>query len=161
MVISARKNEPARQCERIAPAAGEADHGIREDTGPNTISRENVQRKIVIMANVSGRDLRGVIDDIREGSVASLVGFITLLGIATRNGIMMVSHYEYLIHVEGALFDEAIERGSLERLYPILMTALCAGLALIPLVLAGDEPGNEIGAPMGVVILGDSCRRRR
>jgi len=206
---------------------------IREDTGPNTISRENVQRKIVIMANVSGRDLRGVIDDIREGiesqvalphgyyvvyggqfeseqeatrtisflgffvvagiflllflafrsiksallvmvnlplaliggvvavyigsgilSIASLVGFITLFGIATRNGIMMISHYEHLIRVEGASFDEAIERGSLERLSPILMTALCAGLALIPLVLAGDEPGNEIGAPMGVVILG-------
>ena len=206
---------------------------IREDTGPNTISRENVQRKIVIMANVSGRDLRGVIDDIRAGieadvklpqgyyveyggqfeseqeasrtigflgifviagiflllflafrsvkrallimvnlplaliggvvavyfgsgilSIASIVGFITLFGIATRNGIMMISHFEHLIHVEGASFDEAIERGSLERLSPILMTALCAGLALIPLVLAGHKPGNEIQAPMGVVILG-------
>ena len=206
---------------------------IREDVGPNTISRENVQRKIVIMANVGGRDLRGVIDDIRAGveskvalppgyyvvyggqfeseqeatrtitllglfvlagiflllflafrssgtallvmvnlplaliggvvaiysgsgilSVASLVGFITLFGIATRNGIMMVSHFEHLIHVEGAPFDEAVIRGSLERLAPILMTALCAGLALVPLVLAGDQPGNEIQSPMGVVILG-------
>jgi CzcA family heavy metal efflux pump len=206
---------------------------IREDVGPNVISRENVQRKIVIMANVGDRDLRGVIDDIRSGierevklpqgyyvvyggqfesesdatrtitflgafvvagiflllflafrkvrtallimvnlplaliggvvavflgsgvlSVASLVGFITLFGIATRNGIMMLSHYEHLQDVEGVPFDESIVRGSMERLSPILMTALCAGLALIPLVLAGDRPGNEIQAPMGVVILG-------
>jgi CzcA family heavy metal efflux pump len=206
---------------------------VREDTGPNMITRENAQRKIVVMANVGGRDLRSVIDDIRTGierevklppgyyvvyggqfesesdatrtitflgvfviagiflllflafrsvrsallimvnlplaliggviavflgggvlSVASLVGFITLFGIATRNGIMMVSHYEHLMTVERVPFDEAIERGSMERLSPILMTALCAGLALIPLVLAGDEPGNEIQAPMGVVILG-------
>jgi CzcA family heavy metal efflux pump len=206
---------------------------IRKDTGPNTINRENVQRKLVIQANTSGRDLGSVIADIRDAvtrqiklpagyyvlyggqfesereasrtisllsvfviagiflllflafrkvktallimvnvplaliggvfavwlsggviSIASLVGFVTLFGIATRNGIMMLSHYEHLITVEGASFDEAIERGSLERLSPILMTALCAGLALIPLVLAGGEPGNEIQAPMGIVILG-------
>ncbi|MBI5509125.1 MAG: efflux RND transporter permease subunit [Deltaproteobacteria bacterium] len=206
---------------------------VREDLGPNVITRENVQRKIVVMANVGGRDLRSVIDDIRTGieaevklpqgyyvvyggqfeseadasrtisflglfviagiflllflafrnvrtallimvnlplaliggviavflgggvlSVASLVGFITLFGIATRNGIMMVSHYEHLQKEEGASLEESIVRGSLERLSPILMTALCAGLALIPLVLAGDQPGNEIQAPMGVVILG-------
>jgi CzcA family heavy metal efflux pump len=206
---------------------------IREDVGPNVISRENVQRKIVIMANVGDRDLRGVINDIRAGverevklpqgyyvvyggqfeseseatrtitllglfvvagiflllflafrnvrtallimvnlplaliggvvavflgsgvlSVASLVGFITLFGIATRNGIMMLSHYEHLQDVEGVPFEQSIVRGSMERLSPILMTALCAGLALIPLVLAGDKPGNEIQAPMGVVILG-------
>ncbi len=206
---------------------------IRRDVGPNFISRENGQRKIVIMANVQGRDLRGVVGDMRVAierdvqlpagnfvvyggqfeseseaskvigllsivviagiflllftafrsvknallimlnlplalvggvvavyltdgvlSVASLVGFITLFGIATRNGIMLVSHYEHLLRDEGASLDEAVERGSLERLSPVLMTALCAGLALIPLVLAGDQPGNEIQAPMGVVILG-------
>jgi CzcA family heavy metal efflux pump len=206
---------------------------IREDLGPNVITRENAQRKIVVMANVGDRDLRGVIEEIREGierevklpqgyyvvyggqfesesdasrtisflgifvvagiflllflafrsvrtallimvnlplaliggvvavflgggvlSVASLVGFVTLFGIATRNGIMMLSHYEHLQREEGASLEEAVVRGSLERLSPILMTALCAGLALIPLVLAGEKPGNEIQAPMGVVILG-------
>ena len=206
---------------------------VRRDVGPNTIVREGTQRKMVIMANVSGRDLGSVVEDIQarverevqlpEGyhvvyggqfesqrrasrtllllglavvvgiflvlqlafasstralvimvnlplaliggvvavfatdrvlSIGSLVGFITLFGIATRNGIMLLSHYEHVRTVEGASLDETVHRGSLERLSPVLMTALCAGLALVPLVLAAGEPGNEIQAPMGVVILG-------
>jgi Cu/Ag efflux pump CusA len=86
-------------------------------------------------------------------SVAAIVGFITLFGIATRNGVLLVSHYQHLL-AEGVPLHEAVRRGSLERLAPVLMTALCAGLALIPLVLAGDKPGNEIQSPMGQVILG-------
>ncbi len=87
-------------------------------------------------------------------SLATLVGFVALFGIATRNGVLLVTHYQHLIVDEGQSLLDAVRRGSEERLAPILMTALTTGLALIPLVVAGDKPGNEIQSPMGLVILG-------
>ncbi|MEZ4698366.1 MAG: efflux RND transporter permease subunit [Rhodothermales bacterium] len=206
---------------------------VREERGPNTISRENVQRKIVISANVAGRDVGSVVQDIQqhvsddvslpegyyveyggqfesakeatrtitllsllsialiflilfqefgsarpalliminlplalaggvavlvvflhgELNVAALVGFITLFGVAVRNGILLVSHYQQLLR-EGMSLHDAVFHGSMERLNPILMTALTAGLALIPLALGGGEPGKEIQTPMAIVILG-------
>ncbi len=204
---------------------------VQSTTGPNTVNRENVQRKIVVSANVAGRDLRSVVNDIQqkvgdnvrlpEGyhieyggqfeseaaasrtlmiaslfallviflllfqefkdlgmagiilinlplaliggvvgiwitsgvlSIPAIIGFITLFGVATRNGILLVSHYETMQR-EGRSLFEAVIHGSIDRLTPILMTALTAALALIPLALAGDEPGNEIQSPMAKVIL--------
>ncbi len=87
-------------------------------------------------------------------SIASLVGFITLFGIAVRNGILLVNHYRHLVEKEERSPYDAIVQGSMERLVPILMTALTAALALVPIVLEGDSPGNEILAPLSVVILG-------
>ena len=88
-------------------------------------------------------------------SLGSLVGFVTVLGIAARNGIMLVSHYRHLEEVEGEAFGpKLVQRGSEERLAPILMTALATGLALVPLVIGGNLPGHEIEYPMAVVIIG-------
>lgn len=206
---------------------------IFEDRGPNFISRENVQRKIVVQCNVAGRDLRSVVEDIQKTisasvklpagyrveyggqfeseaeatqrltilsagvivgillilatafestrdalvimlnlplalvggvagvyfsggilSVASIIGFITLFGIATRNGIMLIAHIRHLLDHEGLTdFREAVQRGASERLAPILMTALAAGLALIPIARGAGQPGSEIQAPMAMVIL--------
>jgi Cu/Ag efflux pump CusA len=213
------------------PLASVAD--ILEDRGPNFISREGVQRKIVVQCNVAGRDLRSVVNDIRtevqnkvslpQGyrieyggqfeseasasrqllilgggvivaillilatafrsardaliiminlplalvggvlgvylaggilSVASIIGFITLFGIATRNGIMLISHIQHLREVGGEKdLRTAVIRGASERLAPILMTALAAGLALIPIAAGMGKPGSEIQAPMAMVIL--------
>jgi CzcA family heavy metal efflux pump len=206
---------------------------IERDRGPNFIMRENVQRRIVVQCNVSGRDLRSVVDDVQQRvasavrlprgyhieyggqfeseaqasrqllwlslgvivaiffvlmsafgsardaalvmlnlplaliggvagvylaggvlSVASIVGFITLFGVATRNGIMLISHIRHLREKEGVTdFHEAVVRGATERLVPILMTALAGGLALVPIAMSMGEPGTEIQAPMAMVIL--------
>ena len=206
---------------------------IRSAAGPNTISRENVKRKIVISANVDGRDLRSVVNDIQaridadirlpegyhveyggqfeseqaasrtltlascvaivviflllyhqfrsaresliilinlplaliggvfalllttgEVSIPAVIGFISLFGIATRNGMLLISHYNHLQRVEGYSLRDSVVRGSLDRLNPILMTALCSALALIPLALGSELSGNEIQSPMAKVILG-------
>jgi Cu/Ag efflux pump CusA len=88
-------------------------------------------------------------------SLGSLVGLLTILGIATRNGIMMISHFQHLEHEEGMPFGlDLVMRGARERIAPIMMTALTTGLALIPLAIAGDLPGHEIEHPMAIVILG-------
>jgi Cu/Ag efflux pump CusA len=88
-------------------------------------------------------------------SIATLVGLIAVAGVAARNSIMLLSHYLHLMQHEGEQFTRAmIERGTLERLVPVLMTALSAGIALVPLMLAADEPGKEILHPVAVVIVG-------
>lgn len=112
---------------------------------------------LLIMLNLPLALIGGVLGVAVSGgtlSVASLIGFITVFGVAARNGIMLVSHIRHLQLVEGVTsFSEAVRRGAIERLAPILMTALAAGLALVPLALRGDRPGNEILSPMASVIV--------
>ena len=112
---------------------------------------------LLVMVNLPLALIGGVVGVFLAGgvlNVATMIGFITLFGIATRNGIMLVSHIQHLMTVEGVTdFREAVERGADERLVPILMTAMAAGLALIPLALGGGQSGSEIQTPMAIVIL--------
>jgi len=122
-----------------------------------SISYHSIKSAMLIIINQPLALIGGIVAVLLSGgtlSIPSLVGFVTLIGIATRNGIMLISHYNHLIKEEHKSLDEAVMQGSLERLIPILMTALTASLALIPLAVRGTAPGNEIQSPMAIVILG-------
>jgi Cu/Ag efflux pump CusA len=121
-----------------------------------TTALGSIRDSLIILVNLPLALIGGVIGVFVSGgilSVASLVGLITLFGVATRNGIMLVTHIRHLMEEEGEQFRAAVERGALERLSPILMTALSSGLALLPLVFRAGDPGSEILTPMAIVIL--------
>jgi Cu/Ag efflux pump CusA len=121
------------------------------------VAFRNHRHATIVLVNLPLALIGGVFAIALSGgivSVASMVGFITLFGVATRNGVLLVTHYQHLMRDEGLPLREAVVRGSRERLAPVLLTALTAGLALVPLVIAGDHPGNEIQSPMAEVILG-------
>lgn len=205
---------------------------LRSSSGPNAINREDAKRRVIISANTDGRDLRSVVDDIREAvgsqvtlpenyyvtyggqfeneaaasrtllitsigslllilmllygefrnigqsllillnmplaiiggvfmlmatgsevNIPAIIGFISLMGISTRNGMLLMSRYNDL-HAHGIPLAERVMKGSADRLLPIVMTALTSALALLPLAINGDKPGNEIQSPMAIVILG-------
>jgi Cu/Ag efflux pump CusA len=112
----------------------------------------------LVLANLPFALVGGVLAVAATGgvlSLGSLVGFVTLFGIATRNAVMLVSHYDHLVWQEGMPWGaEVAARGAMERLGPILMTALVTGLGLLPLALGSGDPGREIEGPMAIVILG-------
>lgn len=122
------------------------------------LSLRTARGTMLVLANLPFALVGGVLAVALTGgdlSLGSMVGFVTLFGITLRNAIMLISHYEHLVHVEGKPWDlETATLGATERLVPILMTALATGLALLPLAILAGEPGNEIEGPMAIVILG-------
>ena len=117
---------------------------------------KDVMQSAVVLVNLPLALIGGVYAILAtsgEISIPAIIGFISLFGIATRNGILLMAHYNDL-HAHGLNVEDSIVRGSLARLNPILMTALCSALALIPLAVQGDLPGNEIQSPMAKVIIG-------
>jgi CzcA family heavy metal efflux pump len=118
----------------------------------------NTSRLLLVLTNLPFAMVGGVLAVFASGgllSLGSLVGFVTLFGIATRNAVMLISHYDHLVRLEGEMWGkEAAIRGALERLGPILMTALVTALALVPLAVGSGDPGREIEGPMAIVILG-------
>jgi Cu/Ag efflux pump CusA len=123
-----------------------------------SIAFRNMRHTLLVLANLPFALVGGVLAAVATGgnlSVGSMVGFVTLFGITTRNSIMMISHFEHLTRREGETWGiEAAVRGASERLTPVLMTAIVTALGLLPLALGSGEPGKEIEGPMAIVILG-------